>query len=381
MTGHQGTKERTSGLQAPIVNLITELDTGGAQKALARLLARLDQQRFSPSVACLYNGDKTVAQEIRALGIQVTDLGMTAKWRWDAFWRLYRLLHQEQPVILHTWMFHANIPGRLLGRLAGVPVVINSERTMGQESRGRYWLNRMTYRLADRITCVSQQVADFVVRHVGIPRDKTVVIPNGVDVQRFGALPTKQDARTALDLPWHTSLVGTVTRLTPVKRLDVLLQATVSLSDAHLVIVGDGPEHTSLRALVEQLDLVGRVHLVGHQADVLPWLAALDLFVLPSDWEGMSNALLEAMTAGLPVVATAVGGTPEVVVDDVTGLLIPPRDPDALAEAIARLLHNPDLRRTMGEAGRMRVEQQFSIEETVRRTEELYLTLLIEKGY
>jgi glycosyltransferase involved in cell wall biosynthesis len=136
-----------------------------------------------------------------------------------------------------------------------------------------------------------------------------------------------------------------------------------------------------LEAQVKELDLVGRVHLVGHHADVLPWLAALDAFVLPSDWEGMSNALLEAMAAGLPVVATAVGGTREVVVDGVTGLLVPPGDPDSLAEAISRLLGDSDMRHTMGEAGRARVDRHFSIEQTVRRTEELYMALLEERGY
>ncbi len=368
-------------LPQKVLHLITELDTGGAQKALARLLAHLDQQRFDPSVVCLYNGDKTVAQEIRALDIPVTDLGMTTKWRWDTFWRLYRLLRREHPVILHTWMFHANLPGRLLGHLAGVPIVISSERTMGQESGWRYGLNRFTHPLADRITCVSQQVDDFVVQQVGIPRDKTVVIPNGIDLQDFDRLHTDQEARSRLNLPSEAPLIGTVTRLNPVKRLDVLLQAVASLCDVHVVIVGKGPERARLETMVEQLCLVDRVHFVGHQQDVRPWLAILDVFVLPSDWEGMSNALLEAMAARLPVVATAIGGTPEVVVDGVTGLLVPPRDPGALAEAITRLLRDHDLRVRMGQAGRERVERRFSIEETVRLTEELYKTLLEEKGY
>jgi glycosyltransferase involved in cell wall biosynthesis len=122
------------------------------------------------------------------------------------------------------------------------------------------------------------------------------------------------------------------------------------------------------------------VTFTGVRADVPKILAALDLFVLPSLWEGMPNAVLEAMAAGLPVVATAVGGTPEVVMDGVTGLLVPPQDPSALAQAIERLLRDPDLRRTMGRAGRRRVEQHFDVRETVRQVEDLYETLLREKG-
>ena len=364
----------------PLFHLITELDIGGAQKALLHLLTHLDRDRFSPTVICLYNGDKAVAQEIRALSIPVIDLGMTAKWRLDAFWRLYRLLRRERPTILHTWMFHANIPGRVLGRLTGIPIVVSSERTMGQESRWRYRLNRLTDPLTDRVVCVSRLVADFAVAEVGIPRHKTIVIPNGIDAQAFEHLPAKRQVRADLGLSLDSTLIGTVARLNPVKRLDVLLQATASMDDAHAVIVGAGPERERLEALSRRLGLADRVHFVGQQNNVPEWLAAMDIFVLTSDWEGMSNAILEAMAAGLPVVATAVGGTPEVVVDGVTGLLVPPRDPDALAEAITRLLRDPDLRRKMGRAGRERVQQHFSVERMVQQTQSLYEQLLAEEG-
>ncbi len=179
----------------PIVYLITELNTGGAQKMLLQLLAHLDRQRFSPSVACLYNGEGIVAQEIRALGIRVTDLRMTAKWRGDALWRLYRLLRAERPVILHTHLFHANIPGRVLGRLASVPIIISTEHTMGMEDEWRYRINRLTHRFADRVVCVSQQIAGFIAHRAGIPEAKIVVIPNGIDLKRFQDMPDRQSAR------------------------------------------------------------------------------------------------------------------------------------------------------------------------------------------
>jgi glycosyltransferase involved in cell wall biosynthesis len=359
-----------------VLHFITELNIGGAEKALAHLLTYLDRDRFEPTVACLYGGDGPVADEIRTLDIPVIDLGMMAKWRWDALWRLYRLLRCQRPTILHTWMFHANIPGRVIGRLARVPIVISSERTMGMERRWRYRVNRATHPLADRVICVSQGVADFVTQQVGIPSHKITVIPNGIELHSFERLPDKRQARTDLGFPSDGLLVGTVARLDPVKRLDVLLEALASLPNVNAVIVGDGSERAKLMALSDRLELEGCTHFAGQQEHVLPWLAAMDVFVLSSDWEGMSNALLEAMAAGLPVVATAVGGSPEVVIDGVTGLLVPPRDPEALTQAIARLLHDPGLRGQMGEAGRERVLRDYSIERMVERTQALYRSLL-----
>lgn len=367
-------------MSVKVLQLITELNVGGAEKSLSRLLACLDRDRFDVTVACLYGGDGPVASEIRVLNIPVVDLGMTAKWRWDALWRLYGLLRRERPTILHAWMFHANIPARIVGRLAGIPIVISGERTMGMEDRWRYWLTWFTALLTDRVVCVSQQVADFIVQQAGIPRYKTVVIPNGIELQNFECLPDKLQARSELKLPRDRLVVGTVARLDRAKRLDVLLQALVSLPDVYAVIVGDGLERAQLVTLSEQMDLESRVHFAGQQENVLPWLAALDVFVLSSDREGMSNALLEAMAARLPVVATAVGGTPDVVVDGATGLLVPPQDPIALAGAITRLLRDAGLRRQMGQAGWERVTQYFSLERMVEQTQSLYEHLLDAKG-
>ncbi len=366
-----------------VFHLITELDIGGAQTALLRLLRELDRSRYSPTVACFYNGDSPLAQQIRALDIPVIDLGMTHKWRFDAFWRLYRLLRRERPAILHTWLFHANIPGRVLGRLAGVPIIISSERTMGMESRWRYWLNRLTAPLADRIVCVSQNVARFAAEAIGLPKDKLVVIPNGIPLAGF--TPGRNtDLRAALGLPTEALVIGSVARLDPVKDTHTLLQAFASLvhthPEAHLLLVGDGPERTSLEAYVVQQRLTGRVIFLGERKDVPALLQTMDIFALSSLWEGMPNVALEAQACALPVVATAVGGTPELVVDGVTGLLVPPADPAALARAISTLLRDPDLRRTMGQAGQQRVQEQFDITSTVEKTTALYETLLREKG-
>lgn len=367
----------------PVVYFITELSPGGAQTALWRLLAHLNRERFKPIVVCLYNGDGATAQQIRNLGIQVFDLRMTAKWRLDAFWRLYWLLHREHPVILHTWLFHANILGRILGWLAGVPIIINSERTMGMESQWRYRLNEWTAPLADRISCVSQNVAQFALQSIRLPLEKLVVIPNGVVTDNF--LSARDSGlRARLGFSDETVVIGSVARLHPVKGSRYLVEAfaQLALNDRalHLILVGDGPERARLETWVEEHDLEEQVTFLGERTDISALLSIIDIFALSSLWEGMPNAVLEAMAAGLPVIATAVGGTPEVVLPGVTGLLVPPGDIPALTQALAQLLRDPILQRTMGQAGLSRVQEHFSMASVVRETTDLYETLLLEKG-
>ncbi len=364
-----------------VLYLITELETGGAQTALANLALHLDPRRFQPQAACLYGAGAT-AHRLRAGGVEVTNLDMRHKRDGRVLPRLWRLLRRERPVILHAFLFHANLLACVVGRMAGVPIVVVSERSMGLDSRARYTVSRLIAPLADRVIAVSPAVRDFIVQRVGIPANKALVIPNGVDVARFAS--ARPIDRTAWGLPADTPLIGAVMRLDPAKGGETLVRAMAALPhaprSAHAVIVGDGPQRGAWESLAQALGVRQRIHFVGHQADVPAWLAACDVFVQPSDREGMPNAVLEAMAAGRPVVATAVGGTPDVVVDGETGLLAPRRDPAALAWAIQSLLDDPALAQAMGAAGRQRVEQHFSIAAVVSQTETLYEALLQEKN-
>jgi len=360
-----------------VLYLITELETGGAQTALADLALHLDRRRFQPQAACLYGAGAT-ARRLQASAVPVTNLDMRHKLDGRVLPRLWRLLRHERPVILHAHLFHANLLARLVGQLAGVPIIITTEHTMGMESRFRYVVNRLTASLVHQIVVVSPAVRDFMVHQVGLPASKVAFIPNGVDVARFAeAHPID---RAAWGLPETAPLIGAVMRLDPVKGGENLVRAVAALphsrQPAHVVVIGAGPCHTAWAALAQDLGVAERIHWVGYQTDVPAWLAACDVFVQPSDWEGMPVAVLEAMAAGRPVVATAVGGTPNVVVEGVTGLLVPPRDPAALARAVQTLLDNPAQARALGAAGRQRVEQHFSLAAVVAQTEALYDSLL-----
>lgn len=359
--------------------LITELGIGGAQKVMADVLTHLPQDRYRVLAVCIYNPGET-GEALRRAGIQVVDLAMRSKTDITVAGRLLRLLRSFRPDILHTHMFHANLLGRLVGRLAGVPLVISTEHTMGQEGSVRRVLNRWTSPLAGRVVAVSQSVGDFAVERIRIDPGRVVVIPNGIDLRRYQTGPDPREARAKLGLPVEGPVVGSVGTLRPVKGFDILLQAFARLAPhwpgAHLLIVGDGPEMKKLRALADILGLCDRVHFTGARTDVEQLLPALDVFVCPSHWEGLPLAVVEAMAAGLPVVATRVSSLTEVVAEGVTGLIVPPADPAALAHSLETLLEDPELRRRMGAAGRQRAQDHYTLERMVSQTEELYQALL-----
>jgi glycosyltransferase involved in cell wall biosynthesis len=327
-------------------------------------------------VACFYNGDGVIANKIQAQGIPVIDLGMSSKYRVDAFWRLARVLRAQQPAILHTWMFHANITGRILGRATRVPVIITSERTMGQEGFFRRWLNRSTASLADSIVCVSQSVADFATQSIHLPAQKIRVIRNGIELDKFEHLPGKSEARKKLNLADDSVIIGAIGRPRAVKGYPMLIDAFSRLAPFHpsaaLVIIGQGPDLLKLQRQARAMNLDHRILFLGDQTDIPGLLPALDVLALPSLYEGMPNVAIEAMAAGLPVVATGVGGTLEVVVQGETGFLVPASDPAAFAKALSVVMSDPGMRIRLGQAGRQRVYEQFNILSTVQQTQALY---------
>ena len=324
----------------PIAFCITELDRGGAERALSQLVLGLNRDEWLPRVFCL--GPRGhFADVIEAGGVAVECFGGSGVMSLPrVLLRLTLALRRFRPAVLQTFLFHANIVGRFAGRLARVPRIVSGIRVADRRSRWYGRLDHWTNGLVDHNVCVSQGVADFSISETGLSPRKLSVIPNGVDYELF-ASATPADLMQ-FGIPQGSPVVITIGRLEEQKGIDLLLTAASLVlrdhRDCHFLIVGDGCDRAALESQARQLGLANSVHFVGQRADVPNLLAASTAFVLPSRWEGMSNALLEAMATGLPVVATAVEGSTELVRSGETGLLVPAGRSEALAAAIRTTL-------------------------------------------
>jgi glycosyltransferase involved in cell wall biosynthesis len=366
--------------------LITDLSTGGTPLALLRLLSRIDRNHFVPSVICFYYSDNYVSNEIMDLDIPVVNLGMTHKGRIDGFLKLNKALQSTRPVILHSFLYHANITGRIFSRFKRIPINITSRRSTNIGGTWREKVMRLTARMNDRVIAVSEAVRIAEIDSSGISPDKVVTIYNGIDPSTYNTTPEEVRAkiRNSFGIPEDVLLLGSIGRLDPAKGYNHLINTMKSLilktSSVNLLIVGEGELEEPLEEQVHHNELSKEIKFAGLRNDIPEILSACDIIISSSLWEGLPNVVLEAMAAGKPVIATSVGGTPELVVNGETGLLVPPGNPEALENAILYLSDNSELQVCMGQAGRERVLNHFTIDQMVNKTEQLYQELMIEKG-
>jgi len=368
-----------------VTYLIDKLHRAGAQVHLGQLVNALDREAFAPEVLCLLAGGP-VAEELRARGVSVDVFGLGRLYspRGLAFLpRLARRLRAARVDVLHTYLVSANIYGTLAGRLARVGAVVTSRRDTGFSRNWRLRLleERLVNPLVDRVVAVTPAVAECTRREWGLRPERIVTIENGVDLDVCD--PDRQpraEARRELGLAADDVAVGVIGQLSPIKGHADFLQAAAKVAEAapsaRFLLVGDGPMRASLEALAASLGIAGRVSFTGARADVPRMLAALDVVVLPSHTEGMSNTLLEAMAMARPVVATAVGGTPDVLRDRVTGRMVPARAPGILAGVLLDLLGDRPAAEALGRAARAYVAEHLTLPRMVGRYQELYRGLV-----
>lgn len=361
-----------------VLHVVDTLGVGGTELGLANVVESTRGQ-IAHAVCCVRAGGAT-ASRLEAQGIPVTVLRKPPGNDWGLPLRIARLCREVQPHVVHTRNW-GSVDGIIGGRLARVPVVIHGEHgrdaadpdgTNRRRNRARRVLSLFT----DRMVAVSDQLRRWLIDDVGIRESKVGVLKNGVDAEKFQRSSDRETLRRSHGYSPDDIIVGTVGRLDPVKNQAALLEMVYALSPAHptlrVAIVGDGPEREALAREIVHRNLRSTAALLGHRDDISAMLSMLDVFVLPSLGEGMCNTILEAMAVGLPVVATRVGGNPELVDDGTTGQLVPVRDAGALAQAIGRYASDERLRRDHGAAGRKRVLEEFTLQGMAERYTQLY---------
>ena len=369
-----------------VVTLVDRLGTGGAERLAIQTTTRLDPERFDRTLCASRRFDVAVSKrhvsnalaELEAAGVRVVGLKRTSARQVWAWWPLYRLLRDERVDVLHSHKFGSNVWGTVIGRMARVPVIVAHEHTWSFE--GKPWR-----RLADReliargssaFIAVSREDRRRMIEIEGIDPDDVLFIPNGIPAP---PPPSGADVRAELGIAADAPVIGTVSVLRPQKALDVLLRAgrtlTAEFPGLRVLIAGEGDRRFALEDLTRELGLEDTVMFLGVRTDVPDVLAALDIAVSSSDFEGSPLSVMEYMEAARPVVATRVGGVPDLIDDGVHGRLVEPQDPDAFAAAVAELLRDPERAREMGRRGQERRREEFDIDVMVRRLEELYVRL------
>jgi glycosyltransferase involved in cell wall biosynthesis len=356
---------------------------GGAEEMVLNLVRHLPE-RFEPRVVCIHDAGP-IGEEIKQTGVPFRVLGLTpGLMRPFDLLRLRDFLVECEPAIVHTFLLTGSLYGRFAAMMAQVPVVIGTEvniyeRKQLAHAMAEKWLMRRT----DAVVASAESVRDFYIKQVDADPSKVDVIYNAVDWSQLQTTMTPEKFRQSIGAPTDVPVAGIIARLTEQKAHRVLFDAMAhhpGLSQLHLLVVGDGELRDHLKGRVATLGLQSRVHFLGARRDLGNVLAGIDLFVMPSFWEGLPLSLVLAMGAGLPVVATAVAGIPEVVQDGVSGLLIPPNDTAALGDALARVIADDTLRVRMGQAARAYVRPRFGVDGYVSSITALYDRVLAAKG-
>lgn len=365
-----------------VVQLVPTMDRCGAEKQVCLLAAGLPRDRFESHVVLLTRGGPRTA-ELDAAGVPWTLVGKRGKLDPRGLLRLRRTLRQLAPDVLHCWLFAANSYGRFVGHCLRIPVLIAGERCVDPWKTARhYWIDKALAKVSDAIVTNSSAVRDFYTRR-DIPPQLFEIIPNGIPPHSPSAL-SRSEACRRLGIAPQQYLIAAVGRLAPQKRYRDLIWAAELLGVVHpqavLVIFGEGPQDDELKRYRDQVTQHHRVRFVGHRSDLADLLPHFDLYWHGSEYEGQSNAVLEAMQAGLPIIASDIPGMRDLIQPDQTGLLVPLGDSAAFARESIRLSESPDEARRLAAAAQLYVERHFSVQQMVDRHAGLYLRLAEQAG-
>lgn len=362
-----------------IMQIVFSLKIGGLENLVVNLVKKMDTAKYNISVCCLKEGG-ILRRELTDLGIPVFTEQKHEGVDYTLVFRLARLLKQKKIDLIHThnpapWLY-----GAIAARIAGVKVVVHTEHSNLFSNQKRLMLaEKFLSKITDIIISDSEKVTQHLIDKQRISPQKIRTILNGIDIEKFQKEINIKNKKRELGIKEGGLVIGIVARLEPIKDhltlLDAFNRISKKIPEVVLVVVGDGSLRESLKNRIEKLKIGDKVYFLGVRNDISEIIRIFDIFVLSSLSEGLSLSLLEAMAVGLPVVATDVGGNPEVIVDGITGLLVPPNDPESMAKAIIEILSNEKLSREMGLAGRKKIEEKFSLERMTLEYIDIYKSL------
>ena len=369
---------------APILFLIDFLHIfSGTERHLFELVTNIDRKRFKPFVVT-FQGSPAFKKKLEQNDIPVKILNMRkiyGRRQLAMFFKLNEFIQREGIKILQTFHTNPDIYGTMLARFARIPVVISSRRDMGLgRNRRNVWCYKLLNRYVDRIICVSEKVKQFVIADEGVSGDKITVVYNGIETKKLDLPVDVARARKKLSIPDGVPVMGMLANFNPVKGHRYCLDAAViikkTMPDVHLVMAGEGPVLEQTRQKAVQLGLERCTRFIGYTEAIAEALSVMDVVVSPSCSEGFSNTILEALYMSKPVVATDVGGNAEVIRNGQTGILIPPKNADAIARWVSAMFADKDKARMLGNNGSRLVREKFLIPTMMENTMNIYDDLL-----
>lgn len=367
-----------------IAHIISALGRGGMENSVVRLAIAQKRMGHETYVVCIRDLGPA-ADVLQRAGVPVHLSYFRSRLDPGSLRDLSRLLRSLEVNIVQTHNYRPNVSGTLAAKLAHIPVIVSTVHTVNRwETHRQLLMDRLLSLWKDGIICVSREVRDRYLERMKWNPDKYHVIYNGIDPLSFSNTQKANHLYERCGLHEDDAHILCISRLVKIKDHATLLHAHERVikrrKNARLLLLGDGPLLGDLQREVERLALDGYVRFLGHQDNIPEWLTIADVSVLSTHVEGFSLTVLESMAAGVPTIATAVGGNCEAIVNGVTGFLTPPGDAEAIAESVLRIFDNPDLRRTISERAKRAVQESFTIEATARKTLDLYHAVLGQKG-
>lgn len=362
-----------------ILHVISKLDVGGAENLVLSYVKNIDHSTFTATLCCISHAGK-MAPEFEKLGVQIISLGLMKKKGWDSdiIRSLEEVIKNNSIDIVHTHLYHANIYGSLAASRCRIPSFMSIQNTYSHHKLHRRILNWYVSKRVKKVIVGSDDIKNDVVKYDWIRENKIEVINNCIDLDKASANVSRAQVRDELSLPYDAVVLGTIGRLEEQKGHSFLIRALSRMSDSsnnfYLILIGEGKKKQELQALVDELSLQEKVLFLGTRSDIGNLLAAMDIFIMPSLWEGLSLAMLTAMAAEIPVIATDVGGVRKVLGEDEYGLVIAPGEPDSIVTAIESVLNDKaSSQQRVADAKRL-VYEKYSDHAMVKKIEKLYLS-------